>query len=283
MHVLNSMLSAAVDASMRPLQHVTPFVAIAVVSLLTALAALLVFKATSDQQRILAVQRLIHATIFELRLFSDDIPSVLRAQVEMLRHTATYLRLSLVPTLWMLLPLFVIVTHLEFFFGYKPLEPGHPALVTVTLAATDGGRSGNPGAAREAPHVAIQANSGTVRFDTPAVWLPGAGELAWRLTPERLGTYELRLRIGDHALSKTLQVGERLIRCSPVRTAAGFVNELTYPSEPPIEAPGTGAVSVSYPRRGIEVGPWELHWLIVYFGLTLLFALILRRPLGVSF
>ena len=55
---------------------------------------LIVFKKTSNQARLEAVKKQIHACLFELRLFSDDLPAILRAQGEILRHNLRYLGLS---------------------------------------------------------------------------------------------------------------------------------------------------------------------------------------------
>ena len=70
---------------------------LAVVSLATAILMLLSFKRTSNQTRLAAVKRQIHAAIFEIRLFNDDLRAIFRAQREILRHNLTYLRLSLRP------------------------------------------------------------------------------------------------------------------------------------------------------------------------------------------
>ena len=56
--------------------------------------------------------------LFEIRLFNDDLRAMLRAQVEILRHNVTYLRLSLVPMLWMLVPLVLVIAQLQFHYGY---------------------------------------------------------------------------------------------------------------------------------------------------------------------
>ena len=61
---------------------------------------------TSDQRAHPRRQaRRLHAALFEIRLFNDDLSAIFRAQAEMLRHNLTYLRLSLVPMIWMFVPL----------------------------------------------------------------------------------------------------------------------------------------------------------------------------------
>ena len=55
------------------------------------------------------MKRQIHACLFEIRLFNDDLPAILRSQMEILRHNLNYLRLSAVPMLWMIVPLVIVL------------------------------------------------------------------------------------------------------------------------------------------------------------------------------
>jgi hypothetical protein len=67
-------------------------------------AVLLAFKWTADQPALAAAKQAMHAAIFEMRLFNDDLVLLFRAQGEVVRHSLTYLRLSLAPTLWLIVP-----------------------------------------------------------------------------------------------------------------------------------------------------------------------------------
>ena len=73
------------------------------------------------------------------------------------------------------------------------------------------------------------------------------------------------------------------MRRSPVRLEPAFLNQLLYPAEPPL--PGDGAVtsiSLAYPERDIPVFGLELHWMIVYFALSMIFAFALRKRFNVT-
>ena len=121
---LNRVLGGIFDVLLYPFRALPPIVGLAAVSLVVSIALLLGFRATSNQQALAAVKRRIHAGIFEIRLFKDDLRSILRAQLDILRHTLTYFRLSIIPMAWMLLPLLVILIQLQFHYGYAGLEPG---------------------------------------------------------------------------------------------------------------------------------------------------------------
>ena len=286
---LNAALDALFDALLRPLAVLPPLPSLAVVSLVTAVVMLLVVRRTSNQRALDEVKRKIHAALFEIRLFNDDLRAIFRAQAEMLRHNLTYLRLSLMPMLWMIVPFVLVMAQLQFHYGYDGLETGRPVLLTAHLRADVA--SGVPDAVRPSPAEAdhrggdvatLDAPAG-IRSDTGAVWFPAAQDVMWRITPEAPGDYELRLHVGGQTLTKTIHVSSRVARRSPSRLEAGLVHEILYPAEPPLpaDAPIT-SISVAYPERDIDVFGWRTNWMIVFFVLSIVFAFALRKPFGVT-
>jgi len=269
----NKALGSIFDTLLAPLAMLPPLASLAIVSLITAVVMLLVVRRTSNQKALDQVKRRIHAALFEIRLFNDDLRAIFRAQAEMLRHNVTYLRLSLAPMLWMIVPFVFLIAQLQFQYGYDGLDTGRPVLVTAHL---------RPGDQNRAESATLEAPDG-IRADTGTVWFPGAQELMWRITPLAAGDYDLRLRIGGQTLTKTLHVSSRVARRSPSRLEPGLVNTILYPAEAPLpsDAPVT-AISVAYPERDIDVFGWRVNWMIVFFVLSLLFAFALRKPFGVT-
>src|SRR5437773_12487422 len=100
MALLNRFLNPIFDLLMRPLQPLGVAPSLTVVSLVTAIAILLVVRATSDQRALAAIKRQIHADLFEIRLSNADLRPMLRAERGILRHNATYLRPALAPMPW---------------------------------------------------------------------------------------------------------------------------------------------------------------------------------------
>src|SRR5215208_4109224 len=184
---------------MGPLDRLPPMAGLTLLSLATALAVLVAFKWTADQRALVASKRAMQAALFEMRLFNDDLAALLRAQGDVLRHTLTYLRLSLAPTLWLAVPMLALMLHMEFHFGYTGLTVGEAVLVKARLAAPDDAtRASRTG---DAPQPAtalatLEAPDG-LRIETPSVWLPSAGEVAWRIKPRATGSYELRVHMRD--------------------------------------------------------------------------------------
>jgi uncharacterized membrane protein (DUF106 family) len=270
---VNSALGWLVGTLLGPFQSLPPAVGLSIVSLVVAVAMLLVFRKTSNQAAIAAVKRKIHAGIFEIRLFNDDLRAMFRAQGDILRHNLTYLRLSFAPMLWMLVPLVLLIAQLQFYYGYDGLEPGKPALVKVTLKETAAGAS--------SPAIELNAPSG-MRVETPLVWIPSEREAAWRVSAEQPGDYQLTVRLDGRAVSKEVNVSSRVGWRAPERLEPGFVNQLLYPAEAPIDADvPIEAIRVTYPDREVSVLGWQTHWMIAFFVLSIVFAFALRKRFGV--
>ncbi|HVO13542.1 MAG TPA: hypothetical protein VMX54_22570 [Vicinamibacteria bacterium] len=268
MSVLNAALRPAFDLLLLPFASLPPLVGLSAVSLLVSVLMLVVFKRTSNQAALALVKRRIHAGIFEIRLFNDDLRAILRAQNEILRHNLTYLRLSLWPMLFLLPPLVLVIAQLQFHYGYQGLRPGQRALLEVDLdrQAATGAR----------PQVALELPAG-LRAETAAVWIPAQSQLVWRLLAERDGDYELGLAVdGGPRLPKTVRVTPRTVRLSPERVEAGFFSQLLYPAEPPLPAGPVRSIRLSYPEREIEVLGHGMNWMIPFFALSILFAFALR-------
>jgi hypothetical protein len=270
MSALNRLFARVVDGLLYPFQDLPPLIGLAVVSLITAIAVLIVTRATSDQTRLAAVKRAMHACLLEIRLFNDDVRAMIRAVAEILSHNVMYLRLSLVPVLWMVVPLGLLIEQLQFHYGYDGLVVGQPALVKARLKNSRAGA------------VPVLTAPSGIRIETPAVWIPSLGEAAWRIAADEPGDYELSLSLERATFTKTVRVSNAVVRRSPLRPGGGFINQLLYAAEPPLpDDAGVESIAVTYPRRELTVLGYRTHWLIVFFALSMVFVLVLRRPFGV--
>jgi uncharacterized membrane protein (DUF106 family) len=275
MSFVNTLLRALVDGLLYPFRGLPPIVGLTFVSLLTSILLLIVFKKTSNQKALEAVKRKIHAGLFEIRLFNDDFRSIFRAQLDILRHNLSYIRYSFMPMIWTLPPLVLLIAQLQFHYGYESLRPGQPALVKATL------RTGDDAAK---PALRLEAPGNGLEVKEPAVWIPSLREMAWRVEPISGGEYELKIVNGSETVTKSVRVrseSEPVVRRSPLRVR-GFLDELLYPAEPPLPSGGFESVAVTYPEANVDVFGVELHWMIVYFVLSIAFAFLLRGVFKVT-
>ena len=206
---LNAVLTPVADAALAPLISRAPLLLLAVVSALTALAMLFVVRRTSNQAALAAAKRGIRAALFEVRLFHDEPRGVWPALGRMLAANARYLRHTLVPFLWMVLPLTLVVAQLQAFYGYEGLRPGRAVVLRAELRDT---RAAASDQMRLTTSAGLQADAEPVR-------LRGGRELVWRVTPLEAGRHTATLHDGDSGtdLVITLDASSGLVRRSPVR------------------------------------------------------------------
>jgi uncharacterized membrane protein (DUF106 family) len=276
MSYVNAALRPLFDLLLAPFAGVPPIVSLLLVSLVTSIFMLWVFKRTSNQAALSDVKRHIHAGLFEIRLFNDDLRAILRAQNEILRTNLTYLKLSLVPMLWILPPLVLVIAQLQFHYGYEGLRPGDTTLLEVTLKP----EAYEPGVR---PRARLELPEG-LGADGSEVWIPAEGQLAWRLAAEADGDYEIAVAVnGSEAITKSVRVTDRTVRLSPERVDPGFFSQLIYPAEPPLPAGGPiQAIHVAYPDRAVSVLGLGLQWMIPFFVLSIAFAFALRGWMKVT-
>lgn len=274
MSILNSILRPIFDLLLMPFRSLNPLVGLTVVSALFTVFILLVLKATSNQEKLDAVKRKIHASLFEIRLFNDNALAIFRAQADILRHNGKYLALWLVPFLWMVIPIVLILGQLQFHYGYRGLQPGEQALVKVELND----------ASEAKPAVELEVPAG-LEVETPPVWIPSTKELSWRIAAREWGDYELGVSIGGERHTKEVQVARDVRRRSPVRPDPSFGSQLLYPAEAPTPADGAvKSITVTYPPGDAGIGwDWEIAWMMILFLLSILFAYAFKKPLGVTF
>ena len=277
MALVNSLMRALFDALLSPFSSMNPLVGLTLVSLVVAVGMLLIFKHTSNQDALDKVKRKIHASLFEIRLFNDDLVAIMRAQFDILRHNLTYIRLSLWPLVWMMVPLVLVIAQLQFQYAYEGLRAGEPVLLTVQLKGEGAG-------ALDAPKPAASLDPGSgVKVETPSVWIPGERQLVWRLSADQAGDHEITIRVDGSSESKTVRVRDDVVRRSPLRVGSSLLDQIIYPAEPPLAASSPiASIELTYPDRSVDVLGVGLRWMIVFFVLSLIFAFALRKPFGVT-
>jgi uncharacterized membrane protein (DUF106 family) len=276
---LNAALRWVFDTIHRPLAGLPAMVGIVLWSVVAGVLLLLVFKHTSNQVRLAAVKRRIHACLFEIRLFNDDLVAILRAQGEILRHNAAYLALSLKPLLWMIVPLVLVIGQLQYIYGYRGFEPGERFLLTARFspkADVDGAR---PPVWLELPD-ALEA-------ETDGVWVPSEREMTWRLVAVGEGDAEILLHHGDEVVTKSVRVTDRVVRLSPLRPSTSFLEQLTWPAESPLPEDGpVHSIELDYPAAELSLLGFhvqsEYAWMAVFFVLSIVVGFAIRKPLGVT-
>ena len=283
MWIINSIFGVVVDLALFPFREMSPMIGLTCFSLAAGVGMLYVFKWTSDQKGLEDVKRKIHAGIFEIRLFSDDIRAIFTAQRDIFRYNFVYLRLALAPLLWMIIPFVLMIAQLQLHYGYEGLMVGEPVIVKVAMsgerAVYNGlGVEGGVGSSV----VELEVPDG-LRLETPRLTIRSLNQAEWRLVADEPGSYELGIRVGDQVYFKSVEVSSQVVKRSPIRTDR-FLDQLLYPGEPGFPSgAAVSAIEVLYPEREVNFFGWDTHWLVPFSIIAIILAFALKKPLRVTF
>jgi hypothetical protein len=269
--ILNRLLTNAFTLLFWPFQNLNPVWALLFISFLTGIVMLWVFGKVSNQKAIERLRNQTRGNLLGVLLYQHDLKVVLRLHGLILRDTLFYLGHTLLPMLVLTVPLVPVLAQLNLFFSSRPLQPGEAAVVKLKL---------NDLAAVPA-EVNLEGNS-AVKVETPGIHIPSEREIAWRIRAAQLGTGRLIFRIGQETVEKEVRVGGRWGAAS-ARKTGNWLDLLLYPGEEPLQ-PGQSAksIEVRYQPLSLTVMGWSLHWLILFFILSIAVSFAFKGVLGVE-
>lgn len=268
MTLFNTVFGSLFDIIFYFFRGMHPWVGMIVISFLTALLMLAVYRFSSNQEGIRNVKNKIKAHLLELRLFKDDLVTTFKAQGSLLRYNFRYIGYAFMPMLVMIVPLILIIIQLEFWFDYRSLHPGEQALLKVKL---------NEKYDPLDLDISLEPPPGIV-IETPPVRIAEEREVSWRLKVTENGIHDLIVLASGEPISKRVAVGGvPLAQISPVKVQKGFLDELLYPAESPIPKDSPlKRIEISYPFERMNFFGWHLHWLIPYFVLSIIIGFALK-------
>jgi len=271
------------EAILTPLAAWHPTWTLVVLSAVTAILMLIIFRFSSNQQGLRKAKARGMGQLLAIRLFPDDPWVTLRALRGALGDNLVYLRYNLMPLVVMIVPMILILVQLDLRFSHVPLRPGEAATVGVVLEPETAASAG-------LSQVKVRAPDG-LEVETPALAIPTLQEVNWRIRARKEGVYTLTFETRGKEFSKEVVVAEGdahgeddpLLCISSQRTGTGFIDAALHPAEERLPADlGIARVFVDYPPRSFRILGLRMHWIVAYFVLSIAFAFLLRKPLGVE-
>lgn len=263
MWTFNQVFGKIFDLLFIPFRDMNPWVGMIIVSFLTGLLMLVIFRYTSNQAGIKKAKNKIKAHLLELRLYKDSLGLSLKAQGNILLANLKYITHSFKPMLVMIVPVILILIQMNFWFGYESLKPGEQTLLKVKL---------------EEGYNPLQTNlvlepDPEIVIETPPLRIEEYGEVNWRISSQKKGIHHVNIIVAGQKISKTIATDTKpLSKLSPIKHRKKFVDELFYPVEAPIakDLP-VKSIEVRYPAKRLSLFGFNIHWLISYFALSIIF------------
>jgi len=270
--VINTAANRTCDLLFRPFAGLHPLIPLAVFSFFTGVVMLVAYRFTSNQPAIRRAKDRMQAHVLAVRLFQDQLGVVLHSYGRILGATLGYLRLSLVPLLVMFVPLALLLVQLDARFAYRPPRVGEPLLLRVQVARpelVEGVSFGLPD---------------SVALTAPLLRDAVEKEVIARIESRAPGVWTIGVDLAGSRYTKQMIVSDHLENISTARVGPGFVDRLLHPVEDPLPAAAPiVAIALDYPERRITLGRFGLNWIVVFFVLSLVAGLVMKRPLRAEF
>jgi hypothetical protein len=268
MWTFNAAFGRIFEVVFLPFRQASPWFGMILISLLTGLLMLFIFRHTSNQEGIRRAKNRIKAHLLELRLYKDNMRVSLKAYGRILLANLKYLSHSARPMLVMILPILLILIQLNLWFGYRSLDVGQEAVLKIQLE-----EGKNPLQA----DIAIEPPAG-ISVETLALRIEELREIDWRLRALDKGVHTITLRWENQSFSKQVSVGQNhLSKISALKAGSSFLAQMFNPGERPLPKNlGIRSVEVAYPAPGMDLFGWHIHWLIVFFALSIIFGFGLK-------
>jgi uncharacterized membrane protein (DUF106 family) len=264
-------VTAVFDGMLAPFRGMNPLVGLSVVSVITGGVMLVIFRYTSNQAGIARAKDLIKAYVLEVRLFQDDLRLQMAAQRKILATNFRYMRYALAPMVVMLIPVLVILIQLDVRYARRPFRPGE---TTIVKAAVEKGV--------DLSSVRLEAPDGIV-IETEPMRIPDRSEVNWRVRVEREGSLPLTIAAGSDRAVKLLESGDRVVKLAEGRYRPSLLGDWEHPAERPLPKNGAiRSIEVAYPERDLRAWGFGMHWLVVFFVVSVAFGFAIKGFVGVE-
>ena len=273
MNAIGHGISRFYDAVFAPLAG-HPAWAMVAVSVLTAVWALLVFKAVTPQRRLTVGRDRLIGHIYEMGLYQDHLSVLGRIQRNLAAANLRYLLLTLPALVVLTVPMLLTLAQLDSRYSHRRLAPGESTVFSIRV---DDDVSVSPQALRlEAPPSVI-VEAGPVR-------VPGEQAVAWRVSCDVVGEFPMRVMLYESLFAeRMLPVGNDDLTRLNESSRRGWAAPLLAPGAPPVEAGSDLAEStLRLPERRTRYLGIEMHWLAAFLLFSLAGGLALKDVLRVS-
>ncbi|MBN2301032.1 MAG: hypothetical protein JXN60_00815 [Lentisphaerae bacterium] len=268
---LNVLGNAAGRILSVPIARLSPWLSNTIIAIPVGVLILVIFKYASNQKAIGRARDRITANILGIRLFKNNIATVLRSQLNVIMLALLTMIYSLLPLLIMTLPLILLLSQMALWYQWQPLQPGERALIVATIDAEP---------ETPLPESEIIAITGAHVVAGP-IHIPSKQQIIWQIEARSTGYHEAILRIGQHTTSKEFAVGQWPMRVSVTKPGRHWWHILLNPYEGTVGKSNLLSVSIDYSNRLNGFGG-SSSWLLVFFASSFASALLFKPLLGVK-
>lgn len=225
---------------------------------------LLVFKYTSNQSAIGRAKNTFKANMLALKLYKDSFGVTMLSLGRVLKAAFLRLGLAMQPLAVIIIPVSLLLAQMGLWYQFRPFVPGEETIITMKL---------NNSTDSSLPEVTIEPTE-TIEITTGPIRTPPKGQIVWKVKAGEQGSHKVIFNVDNQKIEKQFDIGAGLMRISPMRPGRQFGNIILYPAEKPFTADSVvQSISIDYPGRVSKISGagW---WMIYFFVVSMLVALI---------
>jgi len=265
MNILNAVINFIFKIIFYPLNGLTPVWGLVIISLLTGIVMLLIFKRISNQAGIQSTKGHLKAHLLELRLYKDDAGLSLKAIADLFKDNLQYFSYAFKPMLILMIPVIFILIQLAARYENRPLNVNESVILSVATSSSENLRN-----------IALQTPE-EIEIETPPLRVPSKNEINWRIKPHKGGEWKLKITKDQNVVEKRIIVGNTFTSLSEKRLKGFSFAGILYPAESLLPSDSFAKeIYLRYPKRELDVFGMNIHWLILFFGLSMVSGFALK-------
>jgi hypothetical protein len=275
-----SFINNICDFIAAPFSSFEPVVGLSIVSFISAVALLYIFKKLSDQDKIKFHKNKIFGHFLEIALFRDQFRRTMGCQGQILKHNFIYLRYVLFPLLVMMPPVLLICLQLDFRLGAEPFKQDSTFIIQTQLDKT---------IIDDLPSIITNIqikHSENITLETPAMRSNSEASVFWRANINDLaGNHYIQVGTNnsDDIITKNIAVISSQTRFSQDKRKIVSFSDNFLTSETNIPNSSIfSKIRVNYSSAEYPLLWWNFTPIVYYFILTLIFGLLIKPFIKVN-
>jgi hypothetical protein len=259
--------AALFDGGMYLVGKLNPLVGLIIVSLLSSILVLWIYKRISNQKMLAALRQRIKSHFLAITVYKESIRVLFLSTLGVLWSNLRYLFYNIVPFIILAVPITIIMANLQAWYGNQAAAAGEAILLKAKFDSNIDVMKNN---------IQLQCPK-NVDCSLSPVRIPQVNEIDWRLEPKQEGVFNISLKFEDKKYDKTLVAGTQLSRLYTKRHAGNFLDAWLYPGESALPSnAAVHSIELTHPARSINVFGWQINWIYLFFILTIIFAFGLK-------
>lgn len=272
---LNLALGKLFNLLLAPFSSLNPLWGLAAVSLITGAVMVFIFKYVSNQDGIRRAKAKVRGHFLEVWLYKHDFKVVTGSIGRIFAANLRYMRYAVAPLIVLVIPVALIMAHLNLRYSSRPLDIGETSTLTVKFDSEEPLLGGGLTA----------EGTGGIEVETAPVRALSAREVSWRIRAVSPGKHIVKIIWGGGEIGKEVVVGAgRVTKTSAVKSSHKSLSDALFlPGEKPLPA-GSEALkaSVIYSERRLRALGIDVHWIVIFFVLSIAAGFALKGVIGVE-